>query len=384
MCAVSTKKKPTQNHIPGNKPLAHAPDCICAVCQRIRKAAARRAAETGGDAAAPQPSVTPATTGAAQASGGGAADGESAPAATAVTGEDAHTEDPHTEDPTNNEHADNEGEGEESEEPDGQPSTGGAKTQGADTATQGAAAAADGDESDAGDADGDGEDAGEEDDGAAKKGGGGGGKRGGKKGGKEDKANVVLPTLRHLSTQQATRLRERLVLLDSMHAGLELLKPTWQEQQILVNRMGELPVWWAPASDGELVAGVWRHGFGEWEKVFHDSEATFITRQDDFIKRVSYVCVCVCVCHCALWHACAPIFTCSAPAWKVLSTMETWRKDSYVCCVCVCVQQRARRLAARAMKEGKAAPEGADPIAEVRILCSCCLTHMTLGAQCCV
>jgi hypothetical protein len=55
---------------------------------------------------------------------------------------------------------------------------------------------------------------------------------------------------------QAARLRERLILLLALHAGDELLKPVWAEQALLTNRMGDLPVWWSPAQDVDLVQGL--------------------------------------------------------------------------------------------------------------------------------
>jgi hypothetical protein len=55
---------------------------------------------------------------------------------------------------------------------------------------------------------------------------------------------------------QAARLRERLVLLLALHAGEELLKPVWADQALLTNRLGDLPVWWSPAQDVELVQAV--------------------------------------------------------------------------------------------------------------------------------
>lgn len=43
--------------------------------------------------------------------------------------------------------------------------------------------------------------------------------------------------------------------------------------------MGELPVWWAPAHDGELVAGVMKHGFGEWGALLADPATSFASAQ---------------------------------------------------------------------------------------------------------
>lgn len=98
---------------------------------------------------------------------------------------------------------------------------------------------------------------------------------------------VDLPKMRVLSTGQASKLKERLVNLAALRSGLELLKPVWQEQPALQNRMGELPVWWGPEHEGQLVQAVLKHGFGEWKAVLADTLTTFSADMDKYVERVS-------------------------------------------------------------------------------------------------
>jgi hypothetical protein len=107
-----------------------------------------------------------------------------------------------------------------------------------------------------------------------------------------------------LTLPQANRLRERLLLIAAFHAGRESLKPLWQDQATLVKRVGDLPVWWSPECDGDLVAGVLRHGFGEWAALLHDPEACFLSGQQRFIERVRCgVLGCVVLC-CVVPYSC--------------------------------------------------------------------------------
>lgn len=89
-----------------------------------------------------------------------------------------------------------------------------------------------------------------------------------------------------LSMQQAAKLRERLILLHTFHFGNELLKPVWREQQVLMNRTGDLPVWWAPQHDGELVTGVLEKGFGLWDDILLATGTSFKSAQAEYMERV--------------------------------------------------------------------------------------------------
>ncbi|KAJ9520823.1 hypothetical protein QJQ45_014021 [Haematococcus lacustris] len=88
-----------------------------------------------------------------------------------------------------------------------------------------------------------------------------------------------------LSSAQASRLRERLVMLSALHAGHQLLAAGWAEQPILVNRMGNLPVWWSPGLDEELVEGVLLQGVGEWEAVLAQPTASFLSSQASYCQQ---------------------------------------------------------------------------------------------------
>ncbi|GFH23050.1 hypothetical protein HaLaN_20602, partial [Haematococcus lacustris] len=74
-------------------------------------------------------------------------------------------------------------------------------------------------------------------------------------------------------------------MLSALHAGHQLLAAGWAEQPILVNRMGNLPVWWSPGLDEELVEGVLLQGVGEWEAVLAQPTASFLSSQASYCQQ---------------------------------------------------------------------------------------------------
>ncbi|GLI62110.1 hypothetical protein VaNZ11_004693, partial [Volvox africanus] len=109
-----------------------------------------------------------------------------------------------------------------------------------------------------------------------------------------------------LTAVSASRLRQRLELLEQLGRGLEELsrpppvdvaaagaggrrssashqppggdtasRVAWEQSPALVGKRGVLPVWWQPEHDLQLAQGVMRHGFGAWDAIAMDPEYCF-------------------------------------------------------------------------------------------------------------
>ena len=58
----------------------------------------------------------------------------------------------------------------------------------------------------------------------------------------------------------------------------------------LPNKVTDMPSWWSPEHDAQLVAGVLAHGFGEWDTVLQDSACSFLSCQEAYVLRVRVCC----------------------------------------------------------------------------------------------
>lgn len=79
-----------------------------------------------------------------------------------------------------------------------------------------------------------------------------------------------------LTQKTALRLRDRLQLFEAMRHGLDLLSEDWTNIGLSIHQSHNMPSWWQSGShDRQLVLGVLKHGFGNWDAIFEDKTYSF-------------------------------------------------------------------------------------------------------------